>query len=284
MEHPEIIEFESDSATEGFALTMPDVTYSEKHGLKLTLIMPWASGDGCPRRPLVVFVQGSAWQRPDTNFELPQLSQLAREGYVVATIVHRNALDGNPFPAYLEDTKTAIRFLRANADKFGIDPARVGIFGTSSGGNTALLVGLTGDSPEFVSDEYRDESDTVKLVVDCFGPADMPNMIDAENVSPDSDKAVLFGALAGDADPWDVMRRMSPINYVDKCGEKPVFYLLHGDADPVVPYEQSVSMYEKLLGAGAQVQMARVHGAPHEGAFWSRALLKSIFGFIKENL
>lgn len=83
--------------------------------------------------------------RRHRDYEIPQLSALAREGFVVATVNHRDASSDphDMFPAYLEDVKAAIRYLRANARQWHVDPDRLGIWGTSSGGNTSLLVGLT---------------------------------------------------------------------------------------------------------------------------------------------
>ena len=170
--------FDSNPDLIGMADLYPDITYSTAQGqeLKLTLLTPWRDRDhesAPPRHPLIVFVQGSAWTFPNVNYEIPQLAAWARAGYVVATVTHRNRLEGHPFPAFLEDVKTSIRFLRKNADTYGLDPHRVCIWGTSSGGNTALLVGLTGNDPAFKTQEYPEESDGVQLVIDCFGPTDM---------------------------------------------------------------------------------------------------------------
>src|SRR5690606_6431839 len=114
------------------------------------IMVPWyektdSLEDEVPRRPLIVFLQGSGWTFPDVNYEIPQLAEYARNGYVVATITHRSYKDGYPAPAFLQDAKTAIRFLRKNANVYGIDPNRVCFWGTSSGGNTAMLVAMTGD-------------------------------------------------------------------------------------------------------------------------------------------
>ena len=287
MNYPKIREFESNPTLVGLAELKRDVVYSAVGGekTKMTLILPWgASLPEHPRYPLVVFVQGSAWTFPNVDYEIPQLSQLAREGYVVATITHRSSLDGAAFPAYLVDTKTAIRFLRAHADEYAIDSGRVCVYGTSSGGNTALLVGVTGDDPAFKSDEYADFSDAVSCVAECFGPTDLTKMIDVRETKPDSEGAAIFNGLVGDGEIKDVLRRMSPVNYVQDGKSYPPTLIIHGDADPVVPYEQGVLMFHRLVDAGAEAQMIRVKGAPHEGSFWSPALVDTIFAFIKGHI
>ena len=143
---------------EGMALFIPDVVFSTATGveLKMQLMIPWnddTTQPEIPRRPLIVFLQGSGWTFPNVNYQIPQLCEYARMGYVVATITHRSIKDGYPAPAFLQDAKTAIRFLRKNADVYGIDPNRICFWGTSSGGNTALLVTMTGDDPRYKTKE-----------------------------------------------------------------------------------------------------------------------------------
>ena len=164
--------------------------------LVMDIIAPQSTGDDDDRRyPTVVFVQGSAWTTPDRDYEIPQLSELAREGFVVATVNHRNASrDASAvFPAYLKDVKAAIRYLRANARQWHIDPERLGIWGTSSGGNTSLLVGLTADDPLYEDGSYATESDAVSFVVSCFPPTDMMEAIDAFGNEDDPFRLYYFG-------------------------------------------------------------------------------------------
>lgn len=284
MDYPEVKVFEYNPSQKGMAKLVPSVKYSEANGgLHMTLMVPWGELEG-RKYPLVVFVQGSAWTFPDVNYEIPQLSQLARQGYVVATIEHRSSVQGHAWPAYLEDTKCAIRFLRANAAQYGIDPERVCIYGTSSGGNTALLVGVTGDDERFKTAEYAEQSDAVQLVVECFGPSDLPKMIDLDpEKASEGAKALMYG-LAGKLTPEEVIVQMSPVNYLKEGKKYPPFLLLQGDNDFVVPYEQTLEMFHKLIDCGADASMVRVAGGEHEGNFWSAELVEEIFGFIKEKL
>ncbi len=275
----------------GMARWTGGVTYSVATGveLKLELLLPWAVADGKTdqRWPCIVFVQGSAWTFPDVGFELPQLADFARKGYVVATVTHRSSVDYHKAPAFLEDVKTAIRFLRKNADEYGIDPERIGIWGTSSGGNTALLVGLTGDDPIYRTAEYSDCSDRVKTVVECFGPADMFALFAQGIQEKDEDgNPSIFIRLLGD-EPREQKERMSLMNPIEKVvpgRTYPPFLLLHGDKDELVPYEQSVAMAEKLCENDVHTEMIRVEEAPHEGDFWSRELLNLIADYFKRTL
>ena len=278
---------------EGIAMFKPDIVYSTAHGLdiKLHLLLPQPSvmlKENDKKYPCIVFVQGSAWTFPDINYELPQMSEFARNGYIVAMVTHRSALEGNMAPAFLEDVKTAIRFLRANADTYHIDSDRIGIWGTSSGGNTALLVGLTGDDESYRTSEYADYSDSVKTVVECFGPADIPSMFEETRhlakEDPEAGK-LLFGLFGTDESEWPArMERMDPSVKIKDGASLPPFLIIHGDNDPLVPYKQSEDMAEKLVKAGVHTEMIRVEGAEHEGTFWSRELFGMIADYIARTL
>ncbi len=114
---PEIKHLPMNPTLTGQAELKRNIVYSA-NGQTLTLILPWAPGDkreGLKPAPLIVFVQGSAWTTPNLDYEIPMLSHFAEEGIAVATVSHRSARDGFPFPAFLIDVKCAIRFLRAHA-------------------------------------------------------------------------------------------------------------------------------------------------------------------------
>ena len=285
MEYPEIRHVASNPSLDGLAEAIPNVVYSTATGvdITLTLLLPWGARERGDRLPLIVFIQGSAFTFPNVGYELPQLGWYARQGYVVATVTHRSCMDAHPFPAYLQDVKTAVRFLKHHADEYAIDPNRVCAWGTSSGGNTALLLGLTADDPAYKTSEYAEESDQVNLVVECFGPTDLVKVMDEIDVEtlPLDD---IFFALAKGRDMREVLHEMSPVNHLSQGKAYPPFLLIHGDADDVVPYDQMVLMYRALLDHGADARAICVDGAPHEGSFWSRELHDIILNYIREKL
>lgn len=287
-----IIKINYNPTLEGMAEIFPDITYSVETGkdLKLTIIAPCRDQNNekdILRYPLIVFVQGSAFTFPNIYYEIPQLSNYAQKGYVVATLTHRNCLEGNPFPAYLQDVKTAIRFLRKHADEYGIDTNRIGIWGTSSGGNTALLVGLTQGKSEYITTEHPGYSDTVKCVVDCFGPTKMRELYNQNVRSEDQGLIDIFHGLMGskgDENGLMQLDKMSPMYHVEDGKQYPPFLLIHGDADNLVPYEHSMDMYHVLMKAGIRTEMVCVENGPHEGTFWSRQLHDLILDFFRKNL
>ena len=257
----------------GQAELKQNVVYSQ-NGQTLTLVLPWAHRD---RRgpvdptPLIVFVQGSGWTSPNLDYELPMLSRYAEEGIAVATVRHRSTADGFPFPAFLRDVKCAARYLRARAEEYNIDKSRVAAFGTSSGGNTVCLMGLTGNDPRYRTGEYPQESDAVCAMVSCFGPMDLKTLFASRlEKDPEGAENRLRAMLGPDKTAWPgKLAQFSPALQAKPGRALPSFLLLHGTADPLVPCEQMEKMYQSLCAAGAAVQAFYVDGAEHEGNFWS---------------
>ena len=298
-EHP-IREIPANPEFKGLATYFPHVVYSRVEGaeLPLEIMVPEGGRDRLPpgmppappkkRFPLIVFLQGSGWISPNFTQEFVQLAQFARAGFVVASIgAHRNIMKGQKAPAYLIDSKTAIRFLRAHADDYCIDPERVCFWGTSSGGNTAQLIAVTGDFSAYKTEEFNEYSDAVQCAVSCFGPSDMemmfehrPDSANQQPVSMNEQRDWMRNAFVGkDGDPA-ILAEMSPIRRLEKGTPYPPLLLAHGTEDIVVLCKQSENMYRAYLEAGGDTELILVPGANHEGAFWSSAILDAVQAFI----
>ena len=277
---------------EGLAESTGDIVFAHEDGKDITLriLKPWKNDLNKDKRyPLIVFIQGSGWTFPNIGYHLPHIAQFAMAGYVVATVTHRSCNDGHPAPAFLQDVKSAIRYLRAHADEHQIDPTRVAAWGTSSGGNTALLLGMTGDDPRYVSAVHPEQSDAVKVVVDVFGPTDMMSLFvtrhgDIDTVQLDPGAEAYYNRILGHA--WNTPEgraaadSISPLQLLHEDMVLPPMQLLYGDADPVVPYDQGERLYEKMTALGYDAEFVRVTGAEHEGNFWSQAILDEIKAYI----
>lgn len=239
------------------------------------------------RYPLVVYVQGAAWGEQEMFFNLPQLCQIAREGYVVASVKHR-ASEKAAFPAFLQDVKSAIRFLRANAEMYFINPNEVAVWGDSSGGNAALLVGVTGDMEEYKTEDNHDISDSVKAVIDFYGPTDVTQINNAPrneefvNCKGPAPEDILFGGCV-DENP-QIAQVGNPINYVSCDKKLPPFFILHGDSDAMVPFNQSVLMVRKLQECNKTVEFYKVCGADHGIFLWTDEALELVGKFLKAYL
>ena len=281
------------------AYMLPPVVYSSPGGkdLHMAILHPWPSeiseDSEKERYPLIIFIQGSAFRFPDIYRKIPQLSVLARAGYVIATVEHRSSLDGNPYPAFLQDVKTAVRFLRAHAQEYQIDPERIAAWGSSSGGTAALLLGFTENDPKYRTEEYASFSDHVDAVVDCFGPADLSDKLAAAIKGDQFPYSDSISMLSGDQSPeqMELLKELSPIyhimnRYSSEADRKnlPPTFILHGDQDPTVPFSQSKQLYEQMLSAGADVSLLRVAGGFHERNFWSEEVLEAIRQFLDAHL
>ena len=214
------------------------------------------------RLPLIVWVHGGGWRSGDKK-NCPA-RRFFGEGYAVASINYRLSRHA-VFPAQLQDCKAAIRWLRANADERGIDPNRIGVWGSSAGGHLVALLGTTGAVDEFEVGPNRHVSSRVQAVCDFFGPTDFtrmnrfPSTIDHD--AADSPESRLIGGPV--QENRDKARRADPITYVS--AEAPPFLIVHGDADPLVPHNQSELLYEALRRAGVDTTFYTVRGGRHGG-------------------
>ena len=285
-----IHELQNNPNLTGQVRLIENITYAAVAGrpLKMQILVPWTQR--YPKqyhtdpRPLIVFVQGSSWRTGKMGEEIPQLVQFVKHGYVVVTVQHRSAVDGFAFPAFLKDVKTAIRFLRHKAAKYAIDPHRVAIWGTSSGANAAMLVGLTGDDPRYRTHLYAHESDRVDAVISCFAPMDVADTFEASAKIP-GNKLLQLCLFGPNTAKWPELKAaMSPLDVAKPGQDYPPFLLLHGDADQVVPYHQMVDMYDKLDQDGYDVTAYRVKGANHERDFWSQTVYNVIRDFIDQKV
>ena len=266
-----------------------NVLYATKSGVPLHLhIIEPKQTEGQERRfPLVVYVQGSAWFKQDIGYEIPQLARFARKGYVIAVVEYRPSTVA-PFPAQVKDTKTAIRFLMKNSSTYSIDPEKVALWGTSSGGHTAAMTGLTLDDPDLSDESPVAEPIQLKAIVDFYGPIDVSKM----NLEPstqdhrgaESPEGMLIGGLNVLENP-DKVKPTVPVTYLDKTKEIPPFLIMHGNKDRLVPFGQSVLFYNALKQNNKSVVMYKLDGADHGGSpFWTEDVLKIVGDFLQKHL
>jgi acetyl esterase/lipase len=236
-----------------------DLTYcttSEGVDLKMDLYYPQHI-DG--PAPLVLYVHGGSWISGDKSdgAGLMFFSNLRASGYILAAINYRLA-PSYQFPAQIEDVRCAVRYLRANASRYNLDPNRIGAMGGSAGGHLVSLLGLAGDAPGWQPEAYRepytDQSNCVQAVLDMFGPSDLVRLVKTDSRVRNS----VFGASEDDN---TLLQTYSPVTYISS--DSPPFLILQGDKDETVPLEQSQVLYDQLTAAGVPATLVIVHNAGH---------------------
>lgn len=242
--------------------TLADLPYvsSGHEAQRLDLYLP-ASGDGA--HPLIIWIHGGAWYSGSKDGIPAAAKELVARGYVVASVGYRLSQVAR-YPAQIEDVKAAVRWLRAHAHAYGIDPDRIGVWGESAGGHLAALLGVTGNIRDFDAGEHLDQSSAVQCVVDWYGPANLLDWGVPESPSTESPESGIYRLLGGPVSQnREAARRASPVHLVN--GRSAPFLLIHGDQDPVVPLAQSRMLHEALLQAGVESELLTITGAAHGG-------------------
>ncbi|MBN1422259.1 MAG: alpha/beta hydrolase [Planctomycetes bacterium] len=233
-----------------------DVVYGKGGGrdLALNIIRPKRPSE--TPMPVVVWVHGGAWRAGSK--EGMQTLPLAEAGYFTASIEYRLSQEAT-FPAQIEDAKCAIRFLRAKAEEYRIDPDRIGVWGASAGGHLVALLGTAGDAKDLEgAGGWADRSSRVQAVCDFFGPTDFSKM-GGWHAAADSPEAQLVGGPV--AQKIEAVRRANPITYVTP--DDPPFLIVHGDKDSTVPIGQSELLHAALKAKGVDSTLLVVKGGGH---------------------
>lgn len=191
----------------------------------------------------VVVIHGGAWRAGDKRQHEQQILEFARRGYVSASIQYR-LCPQHQFPAQVEDVKCAVRYLRAHADQYRIDPTRIGAVGFSAGAHLAMMLGTTDADDRLEGDGgWPDQSSRVQAVVSFFGPT----ALGADDI-PDRSEPLVEDFLGGPREQIpQVYQRASPLNYVSE-GDAPML-LYQGTEDVLVPYTQAIEMVHAMTAA-----------------------------------
>jgi acetyl esterase/lipase len=247
---------------------------------------------GEPPYGVIVIIHGGGWTVGDKRGELPlsAIPGFLALGYAVASVNYRLAPEA-VFPAQLLDVKAAIRYLRAMAPTFGLDADRIAVVGESAGAHLAAMLGTTRDLPEFDDPALGnpDVSSAVQAVVDFYGPADLTTS-DAQRAlnppcpaEPDPAIAALLGASPTEAPELAVAA--SPTGYLRAGQDLPPFLIAHGDADCVVPYQQSVELHDAIEAvAPGRSQLVIVPASGHYLDFDFGSVQAAFTAFLDETI
>ena len=220
--------------------------------LRLDIYKP--SGASTQMRPAIVLIHGGGWTSFDKSTMRGMGEFLARSGFVAFSVDYR-LLHGNEnrWPAQLDDVQRAVRWVRANAAKYGVNPDRIGAFGHSAGAQLACLLGMedTRDNSDPALAKY---SSKVQAVVDYSGPTDFTTEHDAESI------AFVTSFLGAEYSKHpEIWRDASPAFHAAK--DDAPFLIIHGTHDDSVPLAQAQELYDKLKATGAQVAFEKIEDA-----------------------
>jgi acetyl esterase/lipase len=243
-----------------------DVVYSVIPGYRPMVVDIYTSAKTKTAKPLVLFIHGGGWVGGHTRHsgalaDFPKvLAQLAAEGFVVASLEYRLAGEA-PYPAQLQDARAAIRFLKSNAARYGIDPTRVGVWGGSAGGHLGALAALSCGVTTFDPTPAAAGSECVQAAAVWYGIFDYGAVLTRPGPSgPNTTPNALLRCVPADC-AKELVAAASPITFIDS--KDPPFLLIHGEADATVSVEQSRNVEAALRKAGVSVESIYIPGADH---------------------
>ncbi|MCU1258822.1 MAG: Alpha/beta hydrolase fold-3 domain protein [Bryobacterales bacterium] len=233
--------------------TLSDVAYAHPSGI--SLCMDASLPDTEQAVPAVVIVHGGAWVAGDRRSNVEPLFQpLSDAGFAWFSISYRLATNVMQFGAAVDDIQSAVRFIRAHAAEYHIDPDRIALVGESAGGHLAAMAALRADADS-----------AVRAVVALYTPSDLVKLAKTSSFIPpvlrDSVSGTLFENLL-----MTGLAQLSPLNNVRR--NMPPFLFIHGTADPLVPFEQSTGMCDRMKAAGASCEVYPVKGVGHGIRWW----------------
>lgn len=277
----------SASLAEPAAATQPthrDVEYAKvaRRSLRLDIYLP--EQDAAAKTPVIVWVHGGAW-RAGSKDEVPVLHWLSK-GFAVASVDYRLSPEAR-FPAQVHDIKAAIRFLRAHAEKYHLDPHRFAIAGSSAGGHLAALVGVSNDVQELEGEigGFTLASSDVQAIVSFYGASNLQTILSQSTEHGLKVRVPALELLLGgqpDEKP-ELAQLASPVTHID--ADDPPLWLIHGDADPQMPLEQSRELAAKYRQHSLPVRFDVVEGGKHGGdVFYTQQRLSQVADAVKNAL
>ncbi|KRL83413.1 alpha/beta hydrolase [Ligilactobacillus apodemi] len=268
-----------------------DEVYAHKDGMDLHVhvIMPTPNNlfPSDKTFPLVVYVQGSAFQKQNMGDHLAHLAEFAMRGYVIAMVEYRYAPKAT-FPKQILDVKTAIRFLYQNKEKYHIQADQAILWGDSSGGHTVVMTAVTEHNQNFSEEDNETQPLNIIGVIDLYGPTVIRRMnyqpSIGDHTSANGYEGQLFGRIPV-LENLDLVEKANPLNYITPESALPPFLIMHGDKDRLVPFEQSVLLYDALKDAGKDATFYQLEGADHAmDAFFTKQMTNIVADFMQKCL
>lgn len=259
--------------------------------MRMTLLVPRTA----EKKPAIIYFPGGGFTTTDYEKFIEMRFALAKAGFVVAAAEYR--VVPNKFPAILEDGKSAVRFLKAHANAYGIDASKIGVLGDSAGGYLSQMVAVTGNEKQFDKGDNLHVDSTVQAAATLYGISDLRNIgagfdeaIQKVHQSPAVTEALLVNGVAFNEYPGasilsdsDKALAASSLGHIKK--NLPPFLIMHGTEDKLVSPVQSEQLYEALKQNGNRVTYVKVEGAAHGDTVWfQKPIIDKVVTWFKDNL
>ena len=259
--------------------------------MRMTLLVPRTT----EKKPAIIYFPGGGFTTTDYEKFIEMRFALAKAGFVVAAAEYR--VVPNKFPAILEDGKSAVRFLKAHANAYGIDASKIGVLGDSAGGYLSQMVAVTGNEKQFDKGDNLHVDSTVQAAATLYGISDLRNIgagfdeaIQKVHQSPAVTEALLVNGVAFNEYPGasilsdsDKALAASSLGHIKK--NLPPFLIMHGTEDKLVSPVQSEQLYEALKQNGNRVTYVKVEGAAHGDTVWfQKPIIDKVVTWFKDNL
>jgi acetyl esterase/lipase len=275
------------SAFNDIVFAHPTLSNRKSIELKLDILVPQPQ----KTRPLVLYVTGGGFSRAPKEAALNLRTYVAEAGFVVASLQYRTDSDGATYRDGISDVKSAVRYLRANAREYGIDPEHIAVWGESAGGYLAAMAGLTNGSKVFDTGEHLEQSSDVQAVIDKFGASNISQIASDFDAKTKADYAGTNSVMRYVGQ--DIDTRANPLTYIS--AKAPPFLIMHGSKDRLVSPSQTLTLHNALLAAGANSTRYVLEGADHgdlafmgdkkSGLAWSaKESMGIIVEFLKHSL
>ncbi len=271
-----IVDYKADQLPDDVEV-LKDIEYGQVGGVSLRLNLVRPKDPAQQPLPVIVWIHGGGWVGGSKDDATGLLCGFAQRGYACASVEYRFA-DVAVFPAQIQDCKAAIRFLRANAQEYGLDAQRIGAWGDSAGGHLVALLGTSGDVQALEGDAGNmEQSSRVQAVCDWYGPVGFAE----GTMAQDHPISVLLGGTP--QSNRELARQADPITFIS-AGDPPML-IMHGDRDNLVPVQLSRGFADALSAGSVDVTLDIIRGAGHGDGFWGvTAIYDKVLNFFDKVL
>ena len=256
---------------------IPDITYRQANGVELKIDV-YQSRNGEGPAPTFIYYHGGGWVGGNKEANVLRLLPYLEQGWAAVNVQYRLG-NVSLAPAAVEDSLCALRWVVRNAEQYDFDPEKLVVSGNSAGGHLALTTGMIPSEAGLDRQCLGSETPEVAAIVNWYGITDVGDLLSGVN-----EKSYAVRWLGSQPNIYEIADRVSPLKYIRS--DLPPIITIHGDADPIVPYDHAVQLHRGLDQAEIVNQLVTVPNGLH-GGFPADEMLRiysSIFSFLDDNV